>query len=147
MTGTTSAPTIKFLRLLTVYNKTGFFYDQGRPRGLVADAAEQLELKLNKTIKDKDKKVKVVIIPVAPGQLLKYLNDGVGDVITTSIAITPEREKLVDFTIPVATGTKLVLVTNKSARPVSSLDDFSGKEVMSPHSLSRTPFSRSTTRS
>src|SRR5262249_51308145 len=43
--------------------------------------------------------------------------------------ITPEREKLVDFTDPVMDDAQEVIVTGPSAPAISSLDDLSGKEV------------------
>jgi hypothetical protein len=47
-----------------VYSKTGFFYDKGRPRGMVADAANELEMYLNKKLKTGAKKFKVAVTPV-----------------------------------------------------------------------------------
>jgi membrane-bound lytic murein transglycosylase MltF len=117
------------LRLLVVYSKTGFFYDKGRPRGMVADAANELEIYLNQKLKTGAKKFKVAVTPVTPVDLAKDLNEGYGDVVATAVIVTPEREKLVDFTIPVASGLKLVVVTGKNAPPVSSVDDLSGKEI------------------
>jgi membrane-bound lytic murein transglycosylase MltF len=117
------------LRLLVVYSKTGFFYDKGRPRGMTADAANELEIYLNKKLKTRAKKFKVALTPVTPADLAKDLNDGFGDIIATAIIVTPEREKLVDLTIPVASGLKLVVITGKSAPPVSSVDDLGGKEI------------------
>jgi hypothetical protein len=66
------------LRMLVLYNKTGFFYDKGRPRGAVPDMAEEMERYLNKKLKTRAKKFKVMFIPVSPAQLEKYLNDGSG---------------------------------------------------------------------
>ncbi len=117
------------LRLLVVYSKTGFFYDKGRPRGMVADASNELEIYLNKKLKTGAKKFKIAVTPVTPVDLAKDLNDGYGDIIATSVIVTPEREKLVDFSIPVATGLKLVVITRKDAPQVSSFDDLSGKTI------------------
>ena len=119
------------LRMLVLYNKTGFFYDKGRPRGAVPDTAEEMERYLNKKLKTGAKKFKVVFIPVSPTQLEKYLNDGFGDFVATSIIVTPEREKQVDFTMPILSGeyAKLVVVTAKNAPQIASLDDLSGKEI------------------
>ena len=48
------------LRMLVLYNKTGFFYDKGRPRGAVPDVAEEMERYLNKKLKTRAKKFEVV---------------------------------------------------------------------------------------
>ena len=117
------------LRVLVVNNRTGFFYDKGRPRGAIAEAMEEFENLINKKLKTGAKKLKVVYLPMPPGQLLAALNDGIGDIACTGIIITPDREKLVDFTIPIFNDAKLVVVTSKSAPAVNSVDDLSGKDV------------------
>ena len=131
------------LRMLVLYNKTGFFYDKGRPRGAVPDIAEEMERYLNKKLKTRAKKFKVVFIPVSPAQLEKYLNDGSGDLVATSIIVTPEREKQMDFTMPILSGeyAKLVIVTAKNAPQITSLDDFErkGNLCQSSHSFLQTP--------
>jgi len=117
------------LRLLVLYNKTGFFYDKGRPRGVVPDTADELEVYLNKKLKTGAKKFKVVFIPVTPAELEKDLNEGYGDIIASVVTVTPEREKRVDFSIPIISGLKLVVVSEKNAPQVSSVDDLSGREI------------------
>ena len=117
------------LRLLVLYNKTGFFYDKGRPRGVVPDTADELEVYLNKKLKTGAKKFKVVFIPVTPAQLEKDLNEGYGDIIASVVTVTPEREKRVDFSIPIISGLKLVVVSEKNAPQIASVDDLSGKEI------------------
>ena len=47
-----------------------------------------------------------------------------------NLTITPERQKLVDFSIPVFTGVNEVVVTSPSAQPVETVEDLSGKEVV-----------------
>ena len=124
------------LRMLVLYNKTGFFYDKGRPRGVVPEIAEEMERYLNKRLKTGAKKFKVAFIPVSPAQLEKYLNDGSGDMIASVVIATPERQKLVDFSMPIMTA-KLVVVTGKNSPQIVILDDLSGKEIyVNPVSLS-----------
>jgi len=120
------------LRLLVIHSKTGFFYDKGRPRGVIADAAEQLELALNKKPNTLARKFKVALIPVAPDQLLEALNTGIGDVIATSIIVSREREALVDFTMPLYSGAKIILVTNKNSPTITGLDDLGGRVIYVP---------------
>jgi membrane-bound lytic murein transglycosylase MltF len=117
------------LRLLVLYNKTGFFYDRGRPRGMIPEFANELEIYLNKKLRTKARKFKVVFIPVSIQHLEEHLNDGTGDIVAASIIVTPEREKRLDFTIPFASDLKLVVVSGKNAPQVSGLDDLSGKEM------------------
>jgi len=117
------------LRLLVVYNKSGYFYDKGRPRGYVADMANELQTYLNKQLKTKTKKFEVAVVPVAPSLLQKYLEEGRGDVIASVVIMTPEREKLVDFTVPMATNTRLIVTTNRNAPAINSLEDLAGKKI------------------
>jgi len=118
-----------YLRALVVYNRGGFYYEKGAPRGMVVDAMDEFEKSINKRLKTGARKFTVKYLTVPPGQLLQALNDGIGDVICTGIIVTPERQKLVDFTVPVATGIKLVVVTHKGAPSMNSVDDLSGKEI------------------
>jgi membrane-bound lytic murein transglycosylase MltF len=117
------------LRMLVLYNKTGFFYDKGRPRGVLPDMAEEMQRYLNKKLHSRAKTFTVVFIPVSPAQLEKYLNDGTGDLIASVVIATPEREKLVDFSMPIMTGVKLVIITGKNAPQIATLDDLSDKEI------------------
>jgi membrane-bound lytic murein transglycosylase MltF len=117
------------LRLLVLYNKTGFFYDKGRPRGVVPDTADELEVYLNKKLKTGAKKFKIVFIPVTPAELEKDLNEGYGDIIASVIAVTPEREKRLDFSIPIISDLKLEVISEKNAPQVANVDDLSGKEI------------------
>jgi membrane-bound lytic murein transglycosylase MltF len=117
------------LRVLVVTTRSGFFYDKGRPRGAIAEEIEEFANVTNKKLKTGAKKFTVVYLPMPPGQLLGALNDGVGDIACTGIIITPEREKLVDFTIPVVRDVKLIAVTSKSAPAIHNIDDLSGKEI------------------
>jgi membrane-bound lytic murein transglycosylase MltF len=118
------------LRMLVVYSKTSFYYDRGRPNGLNAALAQELELYLNKKLKTHAKKFQVALIPVTIDQLLPDLQDGKGDVIAASVLVTPEREKIVDFTQPVITNTRLIVVTNKDTPPVATIADLSGRQIV-----------------
>ncbi len=118
-----------YLRVFVVNNRSGFFYDKGRPRGVIAEAMEAFELDTNKKLKTGARKFKVLFLPLPPGQMLAALNGGVGDIICTGIIITPEREHLVDFTAPIMNDVKLVVVASKKGPAINSIDDLSGKDV------------------
>jgi membrane-bound lytic murein transglycosylase MltF len=119
-----------FLRLLVVYSKTSFYYDRAHPSGLNSAVARELEVYINKKLKTGAKKFQVALIPVTTGQLLPDLNNGMGDIIAASVFVNPEREKIVDFTQPIITGARLIVVTNKEAPPVASIADLSGRQVV-----------------
>jgi len=118
------------LRVLVVSNKSSFFYDKGaHPRGAVAEVMEEFQKVTNKKLKTGAKKFTVGYLPMPPGQLLAALNDRIGDIACTGIIITPEREKLVDFTVPIAKDVKLVVVTSRTGPSIGGIDDLSGKNI------------------
>ncbi|MGB9513228.1 MAG: transporter substrate-binding domain-containing protein, partial [Candidatus Acidiferrum sp.] len=57
------------------------------------------------------------------------LLEGLGDVVGYGVIVTPEREKEVLFTTPIASNVKQVIVTGPKAPPLNTLGDLSGKEV------------------
>ena len=95
----------RVIRVLTVNSKTFYFNDKGTQRGTVVDFFRLFEDELNKKLaaekklKDKNLKVRVVFIPVRRDQLLPALAAGKGDIAAANLTITPERQKLVDFTV------------------------------------------------
>ena len=84
---------------------------------------------LNKKYKTGNLPVHVVFIPVSRDELGPALVDGRGDVAFASIVVTPEREKVVDFTIPTNAGVSEVVVTGPKSPKIATLDDLAGQEV------------------
>jgi membrane-bound lytic murein transglycosylase MltF len=125
----------RVIRVLTVNSKTIYFVDKGVTHGLAVDIARQFEDSLNRKLiaegklKNKNLKVRVVFIPVHRDQLLPGLVAGKGDIAAANLTITPERQKLVDFTAAGLTNVSEVVVTGPASPKVASLDDLSGKQV------------------
>ena len=124
----------RLIRVLTVPNKTNYFQDKGTQRGLTYDAFKLVEQELNKKLEREKKnkknlKVRVVFIPVGREQLLQALAEGKGDIAAANLTITPQRQKLVDFSAPTFTGVSEVVVTGPASPAIASLDDLAGKEV------------------
>ena len=71
----------------------------------------------------------MVFIPVRRDQLLPALAAGKGDIAAANLTITPERQKLVDFTAAGMSNVSEVVVSGPASPKVASLDDLSGKEV------------------
>jgi membrane-bound lytic murein transglycosylase MltF len=118
------------IRILTPYSKTHYFIDKGVPRGIVYDAGMQLETYLNKTQKTTPAtKIHVVFVPTSRDALYQSLVEGRGDIIAAGVTITPEREKLVDFTIPSRANVHQIPVSAPGGPPINSVDDLSGKQV------------------
>jgi len=125
----------RHIRVLTVNSKTIHFIDKGVPRGTAVDFVRLFEEELNKKLaaekklKHKNLKVRLVFIPVRRDQLLPGLVAGKGDIAAAALTITPERQKLVDFTAAGASNVSQVVVSGPASPKVASLGDLSGKEV------------------
>lgn len=120
----------RIVRVLLPYNKTLYFLDKdGQQRGLIFDMMIAFEQDLNQQIAAKNLKVQFIFLPTARDQLIPQLLAGKGDIIAADLTITPGREKLIDFSTPLASGIKEVIVTSTSAASLSSLEDLSGKTI------------------
>ena len=117
------------IRALVVYSKTFYFLDQGRQRGATYELLKQFEKFVNKKLKTKTLKIRVLFIPVSRDQLIPWLVSGRGDIVAANLTITPQRQSQVDFSNPFFSDGKELLVTGPAASTVKSLDDLSGKEI------------------
>lgn len=124
-----------YIRVLTTYSKTFYFVDKGIQRGATYDAFRVFEDDLNKKLakqqklKHKHLKVRVVFIPVARGDLLPALVAGKGDIAASNLTITGDRQKLVDFSVPIYKNVSEVVVSGPGAPAMKSVEDLSGQEV------------------
>lgn len=108
------------IRALVVYSKTFYFLDQGRQRGASYELLKQFEKFINKKLKTKTLKLRVLFIPVGRDQLIPWLIDGLGDIAVANLTITPQRQNHVDFSDPLISGVKELLVTGLAAPPDSN---------------------------
>jgi membrane-bound lytic murein transglycosylase MltF len=122
----------RVVRALVSFNKTGFFFDNGRPRGMTYDALLEFEKFLNRKLHPKDRtgkeKVEVVLVPTTAASVDSDLLNGNGDMVAVAVYITESRKKVVDF-IPVSSSQHDVVVAGSDAPSLASLEDLSGKEV------------------
>jgi membrane-bound lytic murein transglycosylase MltF len=119
----------RLIRVLVAYSKTFFFLDGGRQRGLSHDLLKEFEKFVNKKLKTKTLKVNVLFIPVQRDKLIPGLVDGLGDIAVANLTITPERLKRVDFSNPMLTGVKELLVTGPAAPQMAEINDLTGQEI------------------
>jgi membrane-bound lytic murein transglycosylase MltF len=117
------------IRVLVTYSKTFYFLDRGQQRGLTYDLLEEFEKYVNKKIKAKTLKINVVYIPVRRDELIPGLLKGRGDIAVANLTITSQRQKKADFSNPLMTGVRELLVTGPAAPSIASLDDLAGKEI------------------
>ena len=117
------------IRALVFYSRTGFFYVNGRPQGINYEALRAFEQFVNQKLHTGKQRVQVTFIPIRPDQAEAALTQGVGDLIAYGLVVTPEREKKVAFSIPMATNIKQIVVTGKGFGQATSLQDLSGKKI------------------
>lgn len=119
------------IRVMVTYSKTHYFIDGGRQHGLTYETIQAFEAYLNKRYKSrrKGKSLSVILIPAPRDELLTKVNQGYADLAIANLTITPQRKKLVDFSIPSIRNISEVVVASKSAPALKTLEDLSGKTV------------------
>ncbi len=119
----------RIIRALVVRSKTFYFFDGAEQRGLSYDFLMAFEDFLNKKLKTKTLKQHLVFIPVTRDQLIPALLAGYGDIAVANMTITPERQELVEFSIPVMRDAREILVTGESSEPITAPQELSGRQV------------------
>jgi membrane-bound lytic murein transglycosylase MltF len=120
----------RVIRVLAPYSKTNYFIDKGVQRGTAYEGAVKLEEAINRKFRTTiATKVHVVVVPTSRDDLYDALVKGRGDIVLAGITVTPERAKLVDFTIPTMKGINEIVVTGPGAPAIGSVADLSGKTV------------------
>lgn len=119
----------RYIRAIVLYNKTNFFYDGPQARGISYEALMEFEKFLNNKLNTGQKRLHIVFIPVSREEGLARMADGRGDIAASNVPIIPELQKTMDFSDPVRSDAKDIIVTGPSAPPITTLDDLSGKEV------------------
>jgi membrane-bound lytic murein transglycosylase MltF len=117
------------MRVLVVPNKMYYFLDRGHPRGVNVDLFREFEKFVNKREKTGARAIHVIFVPVPRDQLLPALTQGRGDIAAANLTVTDERQTVVDFSDPLLTGVKEMLVTGPTAAPITTLADLSGREI------------------
>ena len=113
----------RLVRILVPYNKTLYFLDQGQERGIVHDAGMELQKWLNRKHGTKTLPIRVIFINTSRQHLLQDLVDGLGDIAAGNLTITPERQKLVDFTNPASGTVDEIVVTGPGSPTLENLAD------------------------
>jgi len=119
----------RHIRALVTFSMTNYFLDGAEQRGITYEAMKEFEKSVNADLGTGHLKVHVLIVPVARDQLNPKLLEGRGDIAAANLTITPEREELVDFSVPAYTGVSEIVITGPSAPEITDIQDLSGKEV------------------
>ncbi len=119
----------RIIRAGVPFNRTFYFIDKGQPRGLSYEYMTLFEDKLNEQLKTGNLRVHVILLPMPRDALLPALKAGKLDLVVAQLTVTPERQKLVDFSNPTRQNVNEVVVTGPGSPPVGSVEDLSGKRV------------------
>lgn len=117
------------VRVLVVPNKMYYFLDRGHARGVNVDMFREFEKFINKRAKTGVRAIHVIFVPVSRDQLLPALKEGRGDIAATNLTITDERKMTVDFSNPMLTGVKEILVTGPTAALIKTIAELTGQEI------------------
>jgi membrane-bound lytic murein transglycosylase MltF len=119
----------RIIRAGVPFSRTFYFIDKGQPRGLSYEYLMMFEDKINQQFKTGNERVHILFLPMPRDKLLPALAAGKVDVVVAQFTDTPERRKLVDFSIPTRKNVNEVVVTGPGSPAINSLDDLSGKRV------------------
>ena len=117
------------IRALVVHNKLMYFLDGPDQRGTAYEGLQQFARFIDDKYDLGARRMKIVYIPVTRDKLIPYLKEGIGDIAVANLTITPERELEVDFSEPLLTDVREILVTGPAAPAVSGLADLGGKTI------------------
>jgi len=121
----------RFIRIAVPYSKTQYYVVKGVPRGTTYEGGKAFEDYLNRKYPQKTKNIRIHVLfdPEPREKLFSHLNDGLVDLVVAGLTITPERQKLADFSDPSIKGVNEIAVTGPQSPKLISLDDLAGQEV------------------
>jgi membrane-bound lytic murein transglycosylase MltF len=120
------------IRVLVDWNRTGFFIENGQPRGIAFELINSFGDWLNAREGRDDHrapKLRFLFVPTPFPEVLPALVAGRGDIAAAGITITEERSRQVAFVRPHVTDVSEIIVTARGAPPLASLDDLAGHSL------------------
>jgi membrane-bound lytic murein transglycosylase MltF len=119
----------RLIRLGVTYNRSFYFADQGVQYGVAYEYGKRFEEEVNTRLRTGNMKVHVSFVPLPRDALLTALLGGTVDAVVAQVTITPDKQKLVDFTIPTRTNVSEVVVSGPGSPKIATVADLSGQEV------------------
>jgi membrane-bound lytic murein transglycosylase MltF len=121
----------RVIRVAVPYSKTFYYTVKGVQWGVAYEGGKAFEAYLNRKYPQQNKNIKIhLMFFVTPrDKVIQNLNDGIVDLVIAGLTITPDRQKLVDFSDPTVSNVNEVVVTGPTGPQLSSLEDLGGKEV------------------
>ena len=99
----------------------GFFDNNGQVQGFDADLGRYIAQYL---LSNQDK---VEFVPVTPADRVIKASTGEADIVIATMTITPQREEIIEFSIPYNVAGQAVMVKSKSK--ITSIADLSGQNI------------------
>ena len=119
----------KLIRVLINFSRTNYFFHKGKPQGFEYELLKAYEKFLNKSIKQRHKKVRMVFVPVPFHSIINDLAAGRGDIAVAGLTVTSARSQKANFTLPYISSVDEVVVSHKSLPRFKGVEDLSGREV------------------
>ena len=111
------------------YGLTTYFIDGLHQRGPTYDRLQEFEKHLKKRFGPKAANLTVVVVPARRDRIFEMLAQGQIDVAAGTLTVTPERLARVDFSDPLTSDVREVLVTGPAAPEVTKAADMLASEV------------------
>ncbi len=118
-----------FVRVLVSPSRTNYFLVGAKKAGFEYELTQAYQNYLNQEKGESRIPTDLVYLPLPFARLLGSLVEGRGDLVAAGMTITPERQRVVDFTEPYITGVKEILVAAADAPPVERVEQLSGQQV------------------
>jgi membrane-bound lytic murein transglycosylase MltF len=119
----------RLIRLGVTYNRTFYFVDNGVQRGGAYEYGRLFEDELNKKLDTGNMKINVVFVPLPREMLAQAILNGRVDAVIAQVTVTPDKQKLVDFTNPTRSNVSEVVVTGPGGPTINAVADLSGQDV------------------
>jgi membrane-bound lytic murein transglycosylase MltF len=121
----------RVIRVGVPYSKTLYYTVKGAQYGTAYETGKEFEKYLNKKYPQANKNIKILVMFfVTPrDQAAPRLQNGTLDILAGGVGISAERQKVIDFSDPIYTDTKEIVVTAPNGPQINSLDDLAGKPV------------------
>jgi len=110
----------KVLRVITRNAATTYFLHKGEQLGFEYELSEFLARSLGVRLE--------LVVPPTRGDLTRYLQEGLGDLIAAGLTVTPERQKDMDFSRPYNHVSELLVARTKADCP-ADVKGLAGKTV------------------
>jgi membrane-bound lytic murein transglycosylase MltF len=126
----------RVVRVLVTYDKTNFFFRDGRAHGFEYEMLRRFERELNAGLGRDELRTHLAFVPVIFEDLLPGLLDGRGDIAAAGLTITPERLERVAFSAPYLADVREIFVTSRALDPQASLEQVAARTVVVPRRTS-----------